>query len=497
MTRLEYIEDLVTQGLSSKEIYEKAQVFDADNETEEEVKTEVVADQTDAPVTTAQEEASEDTDSQSTDGSSEFQPTINPGQTITRNDGYEYKYELNPEDNTQGVYYSRKVGSDSEWTNANENTSDKGNVAKASIANLFGHSSFGDKEREQYFSGVEQNKQLELDKKEAIKQYQADEELGFLGMLKEGFTGETDDWFDFDKTRIVEGLARGTGEGIENILRGNNELLSKSVLEPIMGAINYTGIMDLSDYEDDSWDGINLDNAFDNIITEYAIGEGATAGAYGDKFDFEEETGDRIEAGILSIAAGMAATPKLLNDTKKLIGETAGKILPQGAIDFINGPGMKMFKNMNPSLGFAADIMTQKDLVEAGEKAYDVFNKKSNQLNTTLMDFNNVGMTATLGKSLNPFGDDISGKERLGAFLTGSARITSSALGSLPSVAQSMIPYVGIASIVAGEAAKTNMESAKDGRPLDWPRLGHAYVIGASEGLLELCLLYTSDAADE
>jgi hypothetical protein len=49
-----------------------------------------------------------------------------------------------------------------------------------------------------------------------------------------------------------------------------------------------------------------------------------------------------------------------------------------------------------------------------------------------------------------------------------------------------MIPYVGIASIVAGEAAATNMESAKDGRPLDYARLGHAYVVGAAEGLLEL-----------
>ena len=30
------------------------------------------------------------------------------------------------------------------------------------------------------------------------------------------------------------------------------------------------------------------------------------------------------------------------------------------------------------------------------------------------------------------------------------------------------------------------LESKKDGRPLDGARLGHAYVIGASEGLLEL-----------
>jgi hypothetical protein len=139
-----------------------------------------------------------------------------------------------------------------------------------------------------------------------------------------------------------------------------------------------------------------------------------------------------------------------------------------------------------PGLSAMNDI-SQKGLVEAGEEGYNVFSKKAEQLNMTLADFGDVGMAEMMGDAFTG-GDegDYDMKKRLASFVAGSTRITASALGSLPSVAQSMIPYVGIASIVAGEAARTNMESAQDGRPLNWGRLAHAYTTGASEGLLEL-----------
>jgi len=61
MTLLEYITDLQSQGLSSEEIFAKAQEFKGRTKPEEveEVKTEVVADQTGAAVTTTTEEASD------------------------------------------------------------------------------------------------------------------------------------------------------------------------------------------------------------------------------------------------------------------------------------------------------------------------------------------------------------------------------------------------------------------------------------------------------
>ena len=475
MNKLEYIESLIAQGANSTEVFEKARQYDIDNP----VKINDTQNQ-DATAVSTNANAS-NTESQSGNGSSASQPTINPGQVLSRNDGFEYKYEIDPNDPNQGIYFTRKEGSEDEWINANKDTSDEGNVAKASIANLFGHSSFDEKQRGQYFDNVAKRKELKQAKIEATKQYQRDNELGVLGILAEGFQGDTDDWWDWDGVRIFEGAARFIGEGVEGILDVVDFTSSKFVVEPIAGALNYAGLMDLSDYEDDSWDGVNFDGLINNIITDYALGEGAEAGAYGDKFDFAEEVGDRIEGGMLDIASGMMAMPKLIADTKTMIGDTAGKILPQGAMDFLSHPLVQ--GTLFGPAGQVGLIFGQKDLVEYGETAYERFNKKSNQLNMTLMDFGEVGMTETLGKA---FDGEATMEQRLGAFLTGGARITSSALGSLPSVAQSMIPYVGIASIVAGEAAKTNMESSKDGRPLDWARLGHAYVIGASEGLLEL-----------
>jgi len=63
MTREEYIKDLVSQNITGREIVELASQFE--NEEEEEVKTEVVANQTGAAVTTTNQEASESSDGQS------------------------------------------------------------------------------------------------------------------------------------------------------------------------------------------------------------------------------------------------------------------------------------------------------------------------------------------------------------------------------------------------------------------------------------------------
>ena len=70
MTKIEYIKSLVATGLTSKEISAKTREWDAENAPAEEVKTEVVADQTDAAVTTTTNEAST-TASESSDGSSQ------------------------------------------------------------------------------------------------------------------------------------------------------------------------------------------------------------------------------------------------------------------------------------------------------------------------------------------------------------------------------------------------------------------------------------------
>ena len=521
MTLLQYVSSLQDTGLSQEEIFAKAQEFKGRTETTvEEAKTN---DSQKDPSS----ESSDNTGSKSETGSS-----VPPGQTIDRGDGYEYKFEIDPNDKSKGIYYTRKTGAD-DWTNASANNStDEGKIAEASIANLFGHSDFDDAKREQYFSAQQQQrKQTEDQRKkkiEAVKQRLKDDKyegeiLGLAKGVAGVLAGDDDKFFgnfgfgegkelswdaltkDFSDLKFTEAAARYAGEGIEEALDAADTLVDV-VAEPIAGALNFIGVMDFSDYEDDSWDGISFDNVVNDIVTKYALEEGAIPGAYGEGYDFAEEAGDQIEASVLNVAANMMAFPKLVADTKKVIGDTTGKILPQGAQDFLNNSVMKSILNASTGgvLG-AVDIMSQKQLVEAGEIAYDDFSEKAEGLNLTLMDFGPVGMVETSWKGItgqenkkDAFGKDIIGEDgkpvkidltkeqRIGAFVTGAARTTAAALGSLPSVAQSMIPYVGIASIVAGEAAATNMESAKDGRPLDYARLGHAYVVGAAEGLLEL-----------
>jgi len=83
MTLLEYITDLQSQGLSGEEIFAKAQEFKGRTKPEEvveEVKTEVVVDQTGATAATTPEKASEiqDTELESEDGSLDLQEISQP-----------------------------------------------------------------------------------------------------------------------------------------------------------------------------------------------------------------------------------------------------------------------------------------------------------------------------------------------------------------------------------------------------------------------------------
>ena len=299
--------------------------------------------------------------------------------------------------------------------------------------------------------------ELKEKKEKAFEAYNEKDEKGILGLFGEG--------------KLIEGGSRFIGEFVEKAVD----------LMPVAGLV---------------------DETISSIVTNFAKKEGAESGAYGEDYDFAEETGDLVESGILNIAAGISATPKLIADTKKVIGDGVGEILPSTITDIVNQPSMKILKNAINPVGGLLDQISQKNIVDAGIVAYDNFSEKAEELNLSLMDFGDDSMSGQLGEAFVKYKKDKEGEfvldengekivvdqsfdERLGSFVTGASRITSSALGSLPSVAQSMIPYVGIASIVAAEAARSNMESEKDNRPLDYQRILHSYVIGASEGLLE------------
>ena len=470
MTKDQYIESLVAQGgLSSKEMYAMTKEWEAKNKPQEKVKSNDPAVEAETNVG-----SENNTVSESENGSSE--PLIMPDTVVTKGDK-DFKFTIDPETN-QPVYYSKPAGDkDVDWTVADKED-DRGLLEKASIAYHFGHSDMSEEKVKEYEDHFKAQEEFKKKKKEALIQYAEDEKKGWYGMLAEG--------------RIGEGISRLAGETIElgiDAIDFATDRFIDVTLEPIAGALDAMGIMDFSDYEDDSFVGVSFDNIINDTVAEFVLGDAAYTGqkdALGNvkgKYDFGEEVGDLVESGVLSIGAAMMATPQLLADTKKMIGDSLGITLPPGAQEIINSPLMAATM---PGLS-TLNALTQKDLVEKGEEAYNVFSKKAELLNMTLADFGDVGMSEMMGDAFTGGDDgDYDLKKRIGSFVAGSTRITASALGSLPSVAQSMIPYVGIASIVVGEAARTNMESKQDGRPLDWARLGHAYVTGASEGLLEL-----------
>jgi hypothetical protein len=78
--------------------------------------------------------------------------------------------------------------------------------------------------------------------------------------------------------------------------------------------------------------------------------------------------------------------------------------------------------------------------------------------------------------------EDITGGE-LGR---ASARIANEAIGSVPSMVQAMIPYVGISSIVMGSAAEKSRELQEEGDTLNWKTSANSIINGAAEGLLEV-----------
>jgi hypothetical protein len=480
MTRQEYVKKLIADGgYTSDQIYQMSQAV-----AEAPVKT-------NDPAVKAETNAGSTNDMVSESESGLSESPILPGTVITKG-GYEYKFHVDDETG-QGEYYRRPAGEDVTWTDLGKDESEAGMLDKASAAYHFGHSDMSPEKRKEYEEQIKAHEQYKKDKAAAIKKYNEDNKKGVLGIL----AGDDNKFFgnfglgegkeftwdaftkDISDMKFGESIARAGGEGVEFIIDAADFKISKLALEPIAGALNAMGVLDLSDYEDDSWDGVSFDNVINNIVAEFVVGDPAYEGSY----DFGEEVGDLVESGILNIGAGMMAVPKLLADTKKMIGDSIGEYLPPGAQAVLKSPLMRATM---PGLSAMNDI-SQKGLVEAGEEGYNVFSKKAEQLNMTLADFGDVGMAEMMGDAFTG-GDegDYDMKKRLASFVAGSTRITASALGSLPSVAQSMIPYVGIASIVAGEAARTNMESAQDGRPLNWGRLAHAYTTGASEGLLEL-----------
>ena len=450
------------------------------------------------------------------------------GEVITDGSGWEYKMEANPDNPAQPLFYTRKVG-DTDWINASNHGNKEGDalaksqIAEASIANLFGLSDFDDSKRKEYFEADQAAKKANLEelrkKREAYKKRQ---EQGYTGLiLGEDMEWDKDQSFleNISEIKFGETIAKGIGDTVGFIVdAGLNQRDAKA---KVVNALDYLGIIDKGDttLADASLvQGFTPEGWINNIIKEYTDFDEDSKALYGEDYDLSEEMADKVESGVLAIGMSLMSAPAWIQDHLK-VGEdlTKGTVwegmpkkflqegmtpsifkplmmlgdkisIPQSLKDTLTDMGLngEQYNNVADiiSLGYGQGFLLDSEVAAAGQVAYEEFSEQVDELNAGIAQFDNFA-SDEFGNTIDYLKEGDT-KKALGAFVTGASRITADAVGSLPSVAQSMIPYVGIASIVVGEAAKANMESKLEGRELNAARLFHSNVIGASEGLLEL-----------
>lgn len=177
-----------------------------------------------------------------------------------------------------------------------------------------------------------------------------------------------------------------------------------------------------------------------------------------------------------------------LKETTKEIGALATTLptyLNQfiGAVDravFMDDAEKEVFDSLDPKVraailnvrtpGILGNLPGSQNLANQGLLYYEEASKEIEKVRSNMVQFE-----TTIGEEY-----------ARGNFVEATARTISDAIISLPTMAQAMIPYVGIASIVLSQGSKANMEAQKEGKLLDLKTMAYSGVIGASEGLLEL-----------
>ena len=202
-----------------------------------------------------------------------------------------------------------------------------------------------------------------------------------------------------------------------------------------------------------------LDREAENILWEGYQRAGKKEGDW----DFWKETGTKIKANTIDALGKLARVPTLLNEFKAAVSREFLSDEEKARYDALDPLIKQTLANIGSQPGMTA-------LSNAGLEAYEDSVVKADEIR----------------KDLTQFETSIGEEYAKGNFVEATVRTASDALGSLPSVVQSMIPYVGIASIVAGEAAGASAEAQKEGEDLSLKTLGYSTVRGAAEGLLEV-----------
>ncbi|MBC8399010.1 MAG: hypothetical protein H8E16_18165, partial [Flavobacteriales bacterium] len=215
-----------------------------------------------------------------------------------------------------------------------------------------------------------------------------------------------------------------------------------------------------------------------------------------ESMDFIDESGTELKMGTINVVGGQSRVLTYLNEaryaTSKFVLDKAidlvsseskhseGNVLQKylapikekfNEIDAIEDPVEKQ-KAVNDFVGNVGTLGLF-DLSETANKGLDVYEEAT-------------AKAEELSKSLTQFDTTIGQAFAQGNFVEGISRSVSKAIGSIPFMAEAMIPYVGIPAIVAQEAARASGEAQREGDEIDLQLIGYSGIVGFSEGLLEL-----------
>lgn len=201
-------------------------------------------------------------------------------------------------------------------------------------------------------------------------------------------------------------------------------------------------------------------SGFDNFIDNFVEGK---------QFDKNREDNWRaLSSGFKKVLADLAGVPNLL--TKNLftafapdeVLDYANSLDPDAREDFING-GLMMGGAANPAAPLAM-------LAKIGSDKQEELNKEVQEISSKMEQFDS---------SIN---DDLEN----GNYVQAAKRIQREVIGTAPSIVQTMIPYVGIPSVIAGSASAKQEELENEGEILSLRTNANAIINGVAEGALEI-----------
>lgn len=181
---------------------------------------------------------------------------------------------------------------------------------------------------------------------------------------------------------------------------------------------------------------------------------------------FWEDTWNELSANTKSALAGIAGVPNYINKSvfgllaPEKVNEYTDKLEPKQREDFINGLFSMTGVPSTSVSGF---------LGEKGSESQEKLLERSKEIRSEMTQYDDT-ITESLGK---------------GEWGEAGRRLGVGAIGTIPSIVQAIIPYVGLTSVAAGSASNKQEELEEEGEDLNISTLATSAIVGTVEGLFE------------